>query len=63
MVQHARWYQESLPDEIINDLYSNNLSDVPDDIFSESDTASGSNKEGVNVKVATKEVILMILHG
>jgi hypothetical protein len=41
--QRARRYQESLRDEkIINDLYSDNLSDVPDDIFSESDAVSGS---------------------
>jgi hypothetical protein len=46
MAQSARWYQESLRDEeIINDLYSDNLSDMPDDIFSESDTASGSECE------------------
>jgi hypothetical protein len=51
MAQRARWYQESLCDEeIINDLYSDNLLDVPDDIFSESDTASVSDKEGVYVK-------------
>jgi hypothetical protein len=38
MLQRARRYQESLHDEeIINDLYSDNLSDVSDDIFSESD--------------------------
>jgi hypothetical protein len=44
MVQHTTRYQESLCDEeIINDLYSDNLLDVPDDIF------SGSDKEGVNV--------------
>jgi hypothetical protein len=50
MAQHAKQYQKSLRDEeIINDLYSDSLSDVPDDIFSESDTASGSDKEGVNV--------------
>jgi hypothetical protein len=50
MAQRARWYQESLHDEeIVNDLYSDNLSDTPDDIFSESDIASGSDKEGVNV--------------
>jgi hypothetical protein len=36
MGQRARWYQEYLRDEeIINDLYSDNLLDVPDDIFSE----------------------------
>jgi hypothetical protein len=34
--------------------------DVPDDIFSESDTASGSDKEGVNVKVAPKEMSMSI---
>jgi hypothetical protein len=63
MVQHARRYQESLHDEeIINDLYSDNLSDVPDDIFSESDTASGSDK-GVTVKVVPKEVIVTIPNG
>jgi hypothetical protein len=50
MAQRARWYHESLRDEeIINDLYSDNLSDVPDDICSESDTASGSDKKEVNV--------------
>jgi hypothetical protein len=50
MAQLARRYQESLRDEeIINDLYSDNLSDVPDDIFSESDNVSGSDKEGLNV--------------
>jgi hypothetical protein len=54
MAQRARRYQESLHDEKIINLYSDNLSDVPDDIFSESDTASGSDKEGVNVKVASE---------
>jgi hypothetical protein len=50
MAQLTRRYQESLRDEeIINELYSDNLSDVPDDVFSESDSASGSDKEGVNV--------------
>jgi hypothetical protein len=64
MTQHARRYQESLRDEeIINDLCSDNLPDVPDDIFIESDTASGGDKEGVNVKVAQKEVIVTIPHG
>jgi O-methyltransferase involved in polyketide biosynthesis len=64
MVQYARRCQESLRDEeIINDLYLDNLSNVPDDIFSESDTASGSDKEGVNVKVAPKEVIVAIPQG
>jgi hypothetical protein len=49
MAQCARRYQESLHDEqIINDLYSDNLLDMPD-IFSEGETASGSDKEGVNV--------------
>jgi transcriptional regulator len=57
-VQRAKQYQESLRyEEIINDLFSDNLSDMPDDIFSESD------KEGVNVKVAPKKVIVMIPHG
>jgi hypothetical protein len=52
MAQGARRYDDSLRDEEkVNDLYSDNLSDVPDDIFheSESDTASGSDREGVNV--------------
>jgi hypothetical protein len=50
MAQRARWYQETLRDEeVINDPYSDNLSDVPDDIFSESDTARGRDKGGVNV--------------
>jgi hypothetical protein len=62
MAQGAGRYWESLHDEeIIHDLYSDNLSDVPDDIFSESDTVS--DKEGVNVKLASKEVIVRILHG
>jgi hypothetical protein len=49
MAQGARQYQESLHDEKIINIYSDNLSDVPDDTFSESDTASGSDKKGVNV--------------
>jgi hypothetical protein len=49
MAQRARRYQEYLRDELINNLYSDNLSDMPDDIFSESDTVTRSDKEGVNV--------------
>jgi hypothetical protein len=64
MAQGARRYHKSLRDEeIVNYLYSENLLDVPDDIVSERDTASGSDKEGVNVKVALKIVIVMIPHG
>jgi hypothetical protein len=52
MVQHARWYQESLCDEeIINDIYSDNLLDVLDDIFSESGSEGSDSDDTAWVKV------------
>jgi hypothetical protein len=52
MAHEGRHCQVSLCDEeIISNLISDNLSDVPDDIFSESEsyTAGGSDRERVNV--------------
>jgi hypothetical protein len=47
MAHEGRRCQVSLCDEIISNLISDNLSDVPDDIFSESEsnTAGGSDRE------------------
>jgi hypothetical protein len=52
MAHDGRRWQVSLCDEkIISNLISDNLSDVPDDIFSESesDTEGGSDRKRVNV--------------
>jgi hypothetical protein len=46
MAHEGRRCQVSLCDEEIDsNLISDNLSDVPDDILSESDTAGGSDRE------------------